>query len=84
MAQRRNLTVAATPSQTAEVVAGSRPQPPQAVARSASLDAVAASADHRGAQRRLTRDTVAQSPGGRIRGLGYAALAAAAVRPLAR
>lgn len=61
MAQRRHLTVAATPSPTAEVVAGSRPKPPQAGARSASLDAAAASADHPRTTRRSTANTVAQS-----------------------
>ena len=61
MAQRRSLTVAATPSQTAEAAAGSRPKPPKAGARSASLDAAAASADHRGPQRRLTNNTVAHA-----------------------
>jgi hypothetical protein len=61
MAQRRQLTVAATPSPTAEVVAGSRPKPPKAEARSASLDTAAASADHPRSTRRLTRNTVAQA-----------------------
>jgi hypothetical protein len=73
MAQRRSLSVAPTPSPTAEAVAGSRPRPPQAGARSDRLDADTASADHHAAKRRLTRNTVAQAAGGRIRRLGLRA-----------
>lgn len=59
-AQRRDPDVAATPSQTAGGWIGSRPQPPQAVARSASLEAGQPPEDLEGLPRRLTRNTVAQ------------------------
>jgi len=41
--------------------AGSRPKPPTAVARSASLEAARPVSDHQKAKRRLTGKTVAQT-----------------------
>jgi hypothetical protein len=40
---------------------GSRPKPPKAVARSASLEAVRPVADHEKSKRRLTDKTVAEA-----------------------
>jgi len=62
MAKRRGLSVAPTAAKAAAGRAGSRPQPPQAGAPSARLDADRPAADHRAADRRLTRNTVAQTP----------------------
>jgi hypothetical protein len=58
--QHRDRAVAATPSQTAGVEPGSRPQPPKAVAQRASLEAGSTPGDDQGKPRRLTGNTVAE------------------------
>ena len=59
MAQRRDRGVGLIANTTATARRCSRPEPPTAVARSASLEQRCAAADDRREDRRLTSDTVA-------------------------
>jgi hypothetical protein len=61
MAMRVNDSVKSLKTQTDAGRGGSRPKPPKAVARNASLEAPRPVSDHKKAKRRLTGKTVAQA-----------------------
>jgi hypothetical protein len=62
MAKRMNDGVELIKTLTGKARGGSRPQPPKAVVRSASLEAPRSLADHKKAKRCLTAKTVAFPP----------------------
>ena len=62
MARRVKQPVEPTQTMPGTGGVGSRPQPPKAVARSASLEATRSVPDHATAKQRLTRETVAGPP----------------------
>ena len=61
MENRVNDSIELIKAQTDPGRAGSRPKPPKAVARSASLEAARHGSDHQTAKQRLTDKTVAQA-----------------------
>ena len=61
MAKRVDDSVKLIKTKTDAGRAGSRPEPPKAVARGASLEAARLTLDHEKAKRRLTDKTVAQA-----------------------
>jgi len=62
MARRVKQPVEPTQTMPGTGGVGSRPQPPQAVARSASLEATPHVTDHDKAKQRLTREPIAGPP----------------------